>query len=86
MRQHGRKSRDARRSFNAPGWISINGAFGVKKCTVMNMSTSGVEIRVDRPENIANNFNLSFSPTDRGGKRCEVVWRKASTMGAKFMP
>ena len=53
---------------------------------VVNISTSGAEILVDRSANIAKKFILSFTPTDRRGKGCEVVWSRGLTLGVKFIP
>lgn len=83
-RSTGRKSRAPRRRLNKPGWISVEGDFGVQRCTVEDISDSGAQILAARPKAIPATFTLSFSQTDRRGRRCHVVWRTGAKLGVKF--
>jgi len=85
MRQFGRKTREPRRSANAPGWISVDGSFGVLPCTVVNVSRGGAWLRLDNAPRLAKSFQLMFQKGSRDGKKCQIVWRSADTVGVKFV-
>ena len=82
---YGRKSREARRKLDLPAWIVIDNAFGVRKCSLADISTTGAQIRVDRPGAVPKFFVLAFKPSERRGKSCKVVWRSAKALGVQFV-
>jgi hypothetical protein len=84
--RYGRKSREVRRKLDRPAWIVIDGAFGVRKCTMVDISETGAQIRVDNPSSVPKYFTVSFSQTDRRGKNCKVVWRSTTSIGIQFVP
>lgn len=81
----GRKPRLPRRVMNTPAWITLDGGFGVLRCTVTNMSDSGAQLRVPDARKLPKTFHLSFQPGVRKGLHCQVVWRSASGVGIKFI-
>jgi len=83
-RTSGRKQREPRRRLNKPGWVSGAGSFGVQRCMVEDISPGGAQILAVRPDNIPAEFILSFSQSDRRGRRCRVVWRSGSKIGVEF--
>ena len=80
----GRKSRETRRKLDRPAWIVIDGAFGVRRCTLVDISEGGAQIRIENPSNVPKYFTLSFSQTERRGKSCKVVWRSFQRVGVAF--
>jgi hypothetical protein len=51
-------------------------------CTILDMSFSGVRLRVDREDPIANSFILILE--DRGIEAdCEIVWRRGLELYAR---
>ena len=83
-RHTGKKQRETRRRLNKPGWISVDGAFGVQKCTVEDISQNGAQILAAQAQSIPKTFTLSFSQADRSGRRCHVVWRSGAKLGVRF--
>jgi hypothetical protein len=83
--QHGRKSRAARRKLDHPAWIVVNGSFGVSRCEMQDISTSGARLRVEKPDAVPKYFTLSFRQNDRGGRPCKVIWRSGSSVGVQFV-
>jgi hypothetical protein len=83
--RYGRKSRETRRKLDRPAWIVIDGAFGVRRCALIDISEGGAQIRVDSPSNVPTYFTLSFNQNERRGKQCKVVWRSSSAVGVQFV-
>lgn len=80
----GRDLRKApRRKIGSQGWIRVEGGFAVRRCKVIDMSNTGLQIAVQNPETFPSTF--SFLETRTGhGRRARVVRRRGSEIGATF--
>jgi hypothetical protein len=81
----GGKKRDARKSMFQAAWISLEGGFAARPCTVRDMSTSGAKVTIDDPNTLPSKLRLAFTRDARSGRPCEVVWRRGNTIGVKFV-
>jgi hypothetical protein len=79
------KKREARKSLQQPGWITLDGGFAARPCVVRDMSSSGAKITVDDPNVLPAKLRLAFTRDARTGRNCEVVWRRGSSVGIKFV-
>ena len=79
------KKREARKSLQRPGWITLEGGFAARQCVVHNMSTTGAKITVDDPNTLPARLRLAFARDARTGRKCEVVWRRGKLAGIKFV-
>src|SRR5258708_11640010 len=79
------KKREARKSVRQSGWISLDGGFAARPCTVLDLSSAGAKITVDDPQAVTAKMRLAFSRDARTGRSCEVVWRRGKTLGVKFV-
>jgi PilZ domain len=79
------KKREARKSLHQPGWITLEGGFAARQCVVQDMSTSGAKITIDDPNVLPARLRLAFARDARTGRKCEVVWRRGSLVGIKFV-
>jgi hypothetical protein len=79
------KKREARRSVQQDGWLTLEGGFAVRACKVLDLSPSGAKIIVDDPKSVATRMRLAFSRDARTGRTCEVVWRRGKTLGVRFI-
>jgi hypothetical protein len=79
------KKREARKSLHQPGWITLDGGFAARPCVVRDMSSTGAKITVDDPNVLPAKLRLAFARDARTGRNCEVVWRRGSTVGIKFV-
>jgi hypothetical protein len=84
MAQNSRK-RDARKSMFQPAWITLEGGFAMRPCTVRDMSTSGAKLTIEDPNTLPKKLRLAFSRDARQGRACEVVWRRGNTVGVRFV-
>ncbi len=79
------KKREARKSLQQPGWITLEGGFAARPCVVRDMSASGASITIDDPNMLPAKLRLAFSRDARTGRKCEVVWRRGKSFGVRFV-
>jgi PilZ domain len=79
------KKRDARKSLQQPGWITLDGGFAARPCVARDMSITGAKITVDDSNVLPGRLRLAFARDARTGRNCEVVWRRGKSLGVKFV-
>jgi hypothetical protein len=77
--------REARKSVRQSGWITLDGGFAARPCTVLDLSSAGAKITIDDPNAVAAKVRLAFSRDARTGRTCQVVWRRGKTIDIKFV-
>jgi hypothetical protein len=80
----GRKPRPSRRRTNQPAWMTIDGSFAARQCTVIDISEGGARLRVEDPQFVKPHFHLKFDRTSPG-RACKVAWKKGDLIGIKFV-
>lgn len=81
-----RENRKARRiKSGSVAWIRLDEGFAVRRCKVVDVSDTGVQINMDRPEAVAGVFRLLLTRTAGTGRRCKVKWRRGTKIGAQFL-
>lgn len=80
-----RNKRDARKSVRQSGWITLDGGFAARPCEVVDLSTSGAKLTIAEAVSLGPKLRLAFSRDARTGRNCEVVWRRGTTIGVKFV-
>jgi hypothetical protein len=66
MTSFGRKTRPARRRTNQPAWITVDGGFATRQCTVIDISEGGARLKVEDPQFIKPQFQLKLDRTSPG--------------------
>jgi PilZ domain len=84
MSPFGKKSRPARRRTNQPAWMTIDGGFAARQCTVIDISEGGARLRVEDPQFVKPQFQLKFDRTSPG-RACKVAWKRGDVIGIKFV-
>jgi hypothetical protein len=79
------KKREARKSLQQSGWITLEGGFAARPCVVQDMSTTGARVTIDDPNVLPARLRLAFARDARTGRNCEVVWRRGKSVGVKFV-
>jgi hypothetical protein len=79
------KKREARKSLQRPGWITLEGGFAARRCIVRDMSSTGARITIEDPNTLPAKLRLAFARDARTGRACEVVWRRGKSFGIKFV-
>jgi hypothetical protein len=80
-----KKKRDVRRAANDEGWISLEGGFARRKCTILDVSAGGARIRTSEPLQVHHEFTLLFGRSGERPHRCRVIWRKGTSVGVTFI-
>jgi PilZ domain len=79
------RKREARKSVQQSGWITLDGGFAARPCLVQDLSSSGAKITVDDASVMTGRLRLAFTRDARTGRSCEVVWRRGKSLGVKFV-
>jgi hypothetical protein len=79
------RRREARKSLQQPGWITLDGGFAARQCLVHDMSPSGAKIGIEDTNTLPAKLRLAFTRDARTGRSCQVVWRSGNTVGVKFV-
>src|SRR5882757_6260721 len=84
MAMFGRKSRPSRRRTNQPAWMTIDGSFATRPCTIVDISEGGARLRVEDAQFLKPQFHLKFDRASPG-RACKVAWKKGDLVGIKFV-
>jgi hypothetical protein len=79
-----RKTRPARRRTNQPAWMTVDGSFAARPCTVIDVSDGGASLRVEDQQFVRPEFQLKFDRRSPGRAR-KVTWTKGDRIGVKFV-
>jgi hypothetical protein len=77
--------REPRKSVRQSGWITLDGGFAARPCEVVDLSTTGAKISMAEAVSLGPKLRLAFSRDARTGRNCEVIWRRGTTIGVKFV-
>jgi hypothetical protein len=80
-----RNKRESRKSVRQSGWITLDGGFAARPCEVIDLSTTGAKLNLADSFSLGPKLRLAFSRDSRTGRNCEVVWRRGTTVGVKFV-
>lgn len=80
-----RNKREARKSVRQNGWITLDGGFAARPCEVLDLSSSGAKLTVVEAVSLGPKLRLGFSRDVQTARHCEVVWRRGTTVGVKFV-
>jgi hypothetical protein len=84
-RKPDRQRKAYRKAAAATAWIALDGGFAVRSCNVIDVSDTGVQIKID-PADVVPSFFTFMTSRDAGtGRRARVIWRRGSKIGAQFL-
>jgi hypothetical protein len=79
------KRRATRRAYNIDAWVRRDGSFAMQPCKLVDMSSRGVRISIERPEELNGTFLLMTSRDGSSARRVRLKWRRGSQIGAEFI-
>jgi hypothetical protein len=79
-----RKSRPARRRTNQPAWMTVDGSFAARPCTVIDASDGGASLQIEDQQFVRPEFHLKFDRRSPG-RACKITWKKGDRIGVKFV-
>lgn len=74
-----------RSKLGATAWIRLGSGIAVRKCSVIDVSRTGVQLQTISAVYVPEEFHLMMARGKHPGRRCRVVWRKGRKLGAKFV-
>ena len=74
-----------RRDHNGGAWVRPDGTFATRPCKLIDMSSMGVRISVERPEGLTDTFLLLTSRNGSSARRVKTKWRRGNQIGAEFI-
>ncbi len=89
MTMQGRKKvqREPRRLMNGrTAWITTDDGVTRHECAVIDVAPGGAKIVMDVDIDVGSRFELALVPTHPKLQQCEVVWRRDTSFGVKFLP
>ena len=78
--------REPRRQMKGrPAWLTLDEGATRRECSVLDVAPGGAKIAVDTDFDVGDTFELALVASHEKRQRCEVVWRRESTFGVKFL-
>lgn len=66
-------------------WLTLDEGGTRRECSVLDVAPGGAKIAVDAELDVGDTFELALVASHDRRQRCEVVWRRESTFGVKFL-
>ena len=85
MNMFKRENRKPRHKVQDHAWMTLDGGFAKKNCTVLDISLTGARIRVHDAGAISGKLDIAFTGDVRKTRACRLVWREGSTIGVEFL-
>jgi hypothetical protein len=89
MTMQGRKKvqREPRRQMNGrSAWVTMDDGETRHECAVIDVAPGGAKIVMDLEIDVGGRFELALVPSHPKLQQCEVVWRRETSYGVKFLP
>jgi PilZ domain len=81
-----RVQREPRRQLHRRlAWITADNGVTQYECHVLDLSSGGARIATDDVMDVRDRFELTLVKGHHKRELCEVVWRRGSTYGVKFI-
>ena len=66
-------------------WITVDNGVSERECHVLDVSSGGVRIASDDAMDVRDRFELTLVKGHHKRELCEVIWRRGTTYGVKFV-
>jgi PilZ domain-containing protein len=81
-----RVQREPRRQLHRRlAWISADNGATEYECHILDLSSGGARIATDDTMDVRDRFELTLVKGHHKRELCEVVWRRGTTYGVKFV-
>ena len=84
-RKPDRRRKAYRHESASNAWIALDGGFAVRPCSVVDISNTGVQIKIDPADFVPSYFTFMTARNHGTGRRARVIWRRGSKIGAQFL-
>lgn len=80
-----RESRKARHQSRATAWLTLDGGFAKRPCTVVDISATGARIAVRDAGKLGSQIALALTMDVRKLTHCRLVWQRGNEIGVEFV-
>jgi hypothetical protein len=80
-----RESRKARHRSFAAAWLTLDGGFAKRPCTVVDISTTGARLAVENGSKLGSKIALALTMDVRKLTPCRLVWQRGNEIGVEFV-
>ena len=82
---HLNNRKNPRKRLLYPAWIDLGDPSSRLGCVIADISDIGAKLTISKPEDLPDNFGLSFAIGAETHRRCHIVWRSEVQVGVRFI-
>ena len=80
-----RESRKARHQSRAAAWLTLDGGFAKRPCTIVDISATGARLAVQNGSKLGSKIALALTMDVRKLTPCRLVWQRGNEIGVEFV-
>jgi hypothetical protein len=77
--------RQTRRRRSHTAWVTLPDGYTRVECRIIDVSEGGAQITCSKAGALLRRFVLTYALTASKSTICEIVWRKGSTLGIRYI-
>ncbi|MBY0381405.1 MAG: PilZ domain-containing protein [Xanthobacteraceae bacterium] len=80
-----REARKPRHQTTLQVWLTLDGGFAKRRCTVLDLSVTGARLQVANGNKLGNKIALALTNDVRKLTPCRLIWQKGDQIGVEFV-
>lgn len=80
-----RESRKTRHKTQMGVWLTLDGGFAKRPCTIIDLSTTGARLAVENGGKLGSRIALAMTKDVRKLTPCRLVWQRGNEIGVEFV-
>jgi len=80
-----RESRKPRHQTHLGVWLTLDGGFAKRPCTVVDLSATGARLCVENGSKLGSKLALALTRDVRKLTPCRLVWQRGNDIGVEFV-
>ena len=79
------EARKPRHKIQLGVWLTLDGGFAKRPCTILDLSTSGARLAVSNSGKLGNKLALALTKDVGKLTPCRLVWQRGNEIGVEFV-
>lgn len=80
-----RESRKTRHQTQLGAWLTLDGGFAKRPCTIVDLSATGARLSVQNGGKLGSKIALALTMDVRKLTPCRLVWQRGNEIGVEFV-
>jgi PilZ domain len=80
-----RESRKPRHQTLLEVWLTLDGGFAKRRCTILDLSVTGARLKIANADKLGSRIALALTNDVRKLTPCRMVWQKRDQIGVEFV-